>query len=167
MYHNIFIKKNLEILLLSIDSLDPYITDSLTLFSNSNILNLLELFSFRAQNRTRQKKSLQFYTLYTSLTIIQNISKIFCNRAIQRNIKIILIEYINCYSFTITTPTTNYFNKFRINYIKSFKVYLKRYINSNYNKQINHTGLMNLYVLYKLNTDQGIYVLLAYLMLKI
>lgn len=164
---NILIKKNLDILLISIDSLDPYIIDSIVLNKKSSIIDLFSLFKLRTKNCMRYQQSMHLSTVYTTLNIIQQISKILLSVDLQNNIQIILQENIDSYHYTIPKLTNNYFNRFEINYRKSMKPYLIGFANYNDSSKIRHLGLINLYILYKLNSPQGINLLLLYLMIKI
>jgi hypothetical protein len=164
---NLLIKKNLDILLISIDSLDPYILDSIVFNNKSSILDLFSLFKVRTKNCMRYQQSMHISKVCTTLKIIQQISKILLSVDLQNNIQIILQEHIDSHYYTISELTNNYFNRFEINYRKSMKPYLSGFANYNDSSKIRHLGLINLYILYKMNSPQGINLLLLYLIIKI
>lgn len=163
---HIFIKKNLDILLISIESLDPYVLDDLIIMSNIN--NPMDLFRLRSTNCMRYKEQLFLINDYRSLVILQQISHIFCRINIQKNIIFIFQEYIGCNKLSKSSgiEINNYLKRFEINYRRSIKPYLSGKINYNSSNNISNIGLIYLFILYKINSSQSIYMLLLVLILK-
>jgi hypothetical protein len=166
MSSNIFIKKNLDLLLTSIESLDPYVLDDLILMSQ--IDNIIDLFKIRNENCMRYKEQLFFFNDHKSLIILQKISHMFNSVSIQKNIIFIFQEYIdsNKLSKSSGVEINNYLKRFEINYRKSMMPYLLGKINYNSSNKISDHGLIYLFILYKINSSQGIYMLLLFLILK-
>nr|YP_009297840.1 hypothetical protein Kuma_140 [Kumanoa americana]AOM67574.1 hypothetical protein Kuma_140 [Kumanoa americana] len=165
MSQTIFIKKNLDILLLAIDSLDPYITDDLhlNLTTNKKIINILEIFTFRTKNCILRTQSANFSNFYQTTIIINQILKVCSSLETQKNLFHILAENTKDESLYISSMHNKYLKKFKTNYRKLFKPYLVGYINYINNDYIYRIGLINLYILYKLNEPNSIYVIFNYL----
>ena len=166
MSSNILIKKNLDLLLTSIESLDPYVLDDLILISH--IDNIIDLFKLRNKNCMRYKEQLFFFNDHKSLVILQKILHMFKSVNIQKNIIFIFQEYIgsNKLSKSSGSEINNYLKRFEINYRKSMRPYLLGKINYSSSNKISDNGLIYLFILYKINSSQGIYMLLLFLVLK-
>jgi hypothetical protein len=166
MASNIFIKKSLDFILISIESLDPYVLDNLTIKLNIN--NLIDLFTLKNRNCMRYQEQLFFSNDRKSLIILQQISQIFCKVSIQKNIIRLLQEYTSCNQLPNSSniEINNYLKRFEINYRKSIRPYLSGKISYNSSRRISDIGLINLFILYRINSSQGTYILLLFLILK-
>lgn len=163
---HIFIKKNLDILLISIESLDPYILEDILL--NSNTFNLIELFIIRNKNCMRYNNQILFLKYCKILILLQQISQIFCRIEIQKNLNNRFKEYIHFNNFgdSKEIEINNYLKRFQVNYRKSIQPYLLGKINYNSSEDILNIGLVNLFILYQINSFKGTYILLLYLIIK-
>nr|QHO64079.1 hypothetical protein [Lympha mucosa] len=161
---HIFIKKNLDILLISIESLDPYILEDIIF--NSNTFNLIELFIIRNKNCMRYEDQISFLHYCKILIILQQISQIFCRIEIQKNLNIIFKEYIYCNVDSKEVEINNYLKRFQVNYRKSIEPYLLGQKNYNYPENISDLAIINLFILYQMNSLKGTYILLLYLIIK-
>nr|UEQ12003.1 hypothetical protein [Kumanoa mahlacensis] len=165
MSQTIFIKKNLDILLLAIDSLDPYITDAFNLnFTiNNKITNLLAIFTCRTSNCILRTQSTNFSSFYKVMIIISQILEVCSSSETQKNIFNILAENIENKNLYTVQTQNKYLKKFKTNYRKLCKPYLigyDNYVSQNYIQQI---GLVNLYILYKVTEPNNIYAMFSYL----
>jgi hypothetical protein len=163
---HIFIKKNLDILLISIESLDPYILEDI--IRNSNTFNLIELFIIRNKNCMRYKNQILFLKYCKILILLQQISQIFCRIEIQKNLNNRFKEYVHFNNFADSKEIeiNNYLKRFQVNYRKSIQPYLLGKTNYNCPKDISNIGLVNLFILYQINSFKGTYILLLYLIIK-
>jgi hypothetical protein len=166
MRSSIFIKKNLEILLLSIESLDPYALDQLML--STQPINYLELFTFKTSNIMHYRFLGSNKNFYASLIVVQKISNLLAEEHFQQNIVMILKELssVNNMTYQYSYLTSNYIKRFQHNYRKSSRPYLIG--NEKYKDVIlvRKLSIMSLFLLYESYSRQGIYSLVSSLELK-
>jgi hypothetical protein len=163
MRSSILIKKNLEVLLLVIESLDPYSLDELAAITNH--IKILELFVFKT-NSLRYYEYLHNVNYFQSmLIIIEGISKILAAKHIKKNVITILKELStkNNTNFEYSQLTDNYIKRFRNNYRRSIDPYItgrQKYEDLILMEAISIT---NLFTIYKLYSTPGIHCLLLHL----
>nr|YP_009314622.1 Hypothetical protein ORF_6 [Liagoropsis maxima]SCW22876.1 Hypothetical protein ORF_6 [Liagoropsis maxima] len=164
MTSRLFLYHNYDTMLMSIQALDPHAFDNLT--SESCNLNILELFVIRTNSLMKYNNSCYINTLYYAIIIAQDISLVLSAIKIQQNVNEILRDiakqknHAELYSLT----THNYIKRFILNYRKSFKPYLVGYGKYSTDEWITKIGFINLFIIYKLYDQNGLYFMFFYLL---
>nr|YP_010873270.1 hypothetical protein QU266_pgp008 [Nemalion vermiculare]WGV34400.1 hypothetical protein [Nemalion vermiculare] len=163
MTSKLFLYHNYDILLMSIQSLDPHALDNLACKSSN--LNILEMFIFRTNSIMKYTNTSYSNKLYDAVIIAHDLSLVLSKISIQHNVNKILRDIAkqknddNLYSLA----TTNYIRRFQLNYRKSFEPYLigqDKYRSDYWIKKI---SFINLFLIYKLYDQDGSYFVLFYL----
>nr|SCW23077.1 Hypothetical protein ORF_6 [Nemalion sp. H.1444] len=163
MTSKLFLNHNYDILLMSIQSLDPYALDKLTCKSSN--LDILELFIFRTNSIMKYANTSCSIKLCNTIVITYNLYLVLSRISIQHNVHKILRDIAkqrsddNLYSLA----TTNYIKRFQLNYRKSFEPYLVGYDKYTCDYWIKKISFINLFLIYKLYDQDGAYFILFYL----
>nr|YP_009315033.1 Hypothetical protein ORF_6 [Scinaia undulata]SCW23488.1 Hypothetical protein ORF_6 [Scinaia undulata] len=152
-----FIARNIDLMITSVQSLDPYTLDNLS--AQSKILNIKELFLLRMENEIKYESHYKTPTIYNYFIILQELALYVSQIHLQKNIINVLEDFAkNQYnSENYSLKARNYIHRFTINYRKSIQPYLighNKYLDDTY---IHKIGIVNLFAVSELNTDQGIY----------
>nr|YP_009314211.1 Hypothetical protein ORF_6 [Izziella formosana]SCW22465.1 Hypothetical protein ORF_6 [Izziella formosana] len=152
-----FLYHNYDMLLLALQSLDPYTFDKLT--SKSSKLTAVELFTIRTNSIMKYVDISNYHSLYYLFILVEHLSSLVCNKDIQVKIKEILqdISLNKDRPYLYSHITQNYIKRFTLSYRKTCSPYLighKQYAN---NQSIILLSIINLFIIYKLNETDGIY----------
>jgi hypothetical protein len=163
MRSSIFIKNNLEVLLLVIESLDPYSLDELTAITNH--IKILELFVFKTKSLTHYKYLNNVNYFQSMLIIIEGMSKILAAEHIKKNILTILQELSTKHNtnFEYSQLTDNYIKRFRNNYRRSLDPYLTGHQKYEDLILIKAISITHLFTIYKLHSKPGMHWLLLHI----
>lgn len=158
-----FLYHNYDMLLISIQSLDPYSIDKLV--NQSYKVNLVELFAIRTNSIMRYTEISDCHSLYYLFILTQNLSSILCCPNIQRHTQEILQDISHSYNdeSLYSNITKNYIQRFTINYRKSCYPYLIGHHQYANNAWINKLSIINLFLIYKMSEKDGIYFIFYYM----
>lgn len=163
MTSSIFMIKNIDTLLISIESLDLYAIDKL--ITTSRLIEITDLFIFRNNNLLKYNYQLNYATLYYIIIILNQIIHTSSLKYLRTNITTILKELsnrnINHLNYSLSTKL--YINRFIINYRKKLKPYLVGYEKYNSEPWLIKISLINLLILYHLVQSKTLYKVFIYL----
>ena len=157
--HKKKIKHKIDLLLMSLEAIDPYALESTYQKNCLTISNKLRnIFKIRCGNYNRHPK---YNTLCFFDENIKTISYIHClikDPYIQNITEIILNNYTNSFSCTLTEQ---YIKRFTYLYKKTQNYYnnLSGYTNIN----VSEKAIINLYIINIINKKTGIYNLIKYI----
>nr|YP_009628781.1 hypothetical protein [Balbiania investiens]QBX88564.1 hypothetical protein [Balbiania investiens] len=163
MRSNIFIKKNLEVLLLVIESLDPYSLDELATIADH--IKILELFVFKTDTLRHYKYLNNVNYFQSMLIILKGISKVLNAQHIKRNVITILRELSTKHNtnFEYSQLTYNYIKRFQNNYRRSISPYITGSQQYEDPIHIEVISIIHLFTIYKLYSKPGMHWLLLHL----
>lgn len=152
-----FIAQNIDLAIISIQSLDPYALDNLLI--RSTVITIKDLFLLRMENEIKYKSHFKIYTTYNHFIILQELALCISQMHLQKNIISILEDLAKNQHDprNYSLKTQNYIQRFTINYRKSIQPYLighNKYLDKKYIQKI---GISNLLIVSELLNDRGIY----------
>nr|YP_009315644.1 Hypothetical protein ORF_6 [Liagora brachyclada]SCW24302.1 Hypothetical protein ORF_6 [Liagora brachyclada] len=159
-----FIYHNYDMLLLAIQSLDPYSFDKLT--NQSSNLSTIELFAIRTKSVMKHTDISNCHSLYYLFVLTEHLSSIISNVDIQHRIKEILQD-ISLHKNSLSlysNATNNYIKRFIINYRRTCSPYLIGHDQYSNDKSIIILSIINLFLIYKLYEKEGIYFTFFYIL---
>jgi len=160
MTSSIFLAKNLAILFLAIQSIDPYLNDKL--LKESDFLTMESLFELRNTKVASYTSSSESYKLATLVILTQWLLTIISQTYLQRAIKNILEDF--SYHGQSSKKAHGYIKRFTFNYYRTFKPYLIGYQQYHNYQQITNVSLTNLFLLHRASEDNGSYIIILYLL---
>nr|YP_009314827.1 Hypothetical protein ORF_6 [Neoizziella asiatica]SCW23282.1 Hypothetical protein ORF_6 [Neoizziella asiatica] len=158
-----FLYHNYDMLLISIQSLDPYGIDKL--INQSYKIDLVELFAIRTKSIMRYTEISKCNNLYYIFVLTYNLSTLLCSSNIQQHAREILQDISQHYhdSSLYSNITKNYIQRFTLNYRKSCNPYLVGHYKYSSNKWIIQLSIINLFLMYKMSEKNGIYFIFYYM----
>lgn len=163
MTSSIFLVKNIDTLLLSIESLDLYTIDSLV--TKSSTVNIKELFLFRNHIILKYNNYYQQRRLYYIAIILHHIIQKTKIQYLRKNIQYILkdlsVNDINSSNYSLNTKT--YIQRFILNYRIRYKPHLTGYDKYTDEAWLVKVSIMNLFLLHELCESKKLYQLFIYL----
>nr|YP_009315237.1 hypothetical protein P8471_pgp008 [Titanophycus setchellii]SCW23692.1 conserved_ORF_6 [Titanophycus setchellii] len=158
-----FLYHNYDMLLIAVQSLDPYCIDKLV--NQSYKINIIELFIIRTNSIMRYTEISDCHRLYYIFILTKNLSSLLCCSNTQHNTQEILKDIANnsYNSYLYSNNTKNYIKRFTINYRKSCAPYLIGYDKYTDNLWITKLSIINLFLIYQINTREGIYFMFFYI----
>lgn len=163
MTSSIFLVKNINILLLSIESLDLYTIDSF--LTNSEFIKINEFFIFRyntllTYNNQYKKNRLYYITIILHL-IIEHIGIQYLRKNIRHILKDISVNNLDSSDYSLHTQ--NYIQRFILNYRIHFEPHLTGYSKYTNEAWIMKISIVNLFLLYELCESKKLYHFFIYL----
>lgn len=161
MKKNFYIKKRINLLLISLQALDAYNSETINSSHtnyNPNINEYIYNIKFKKYIKNLEKNSA--YTFQEIIILIYNIQYLFSKPSIRNIIYEILV---NSSQKNASIISIQYLNKFNYIYNKTSHYYYMHSHNSN--KNLKEIALINLYMIYRINYKEGIYFFIKYLCL--
>lgn len=157
MKKNFYIKKRINLFLISLQALDVYSSEAINNYSQNINHNTS---SVRLKKNIKNLEKNSTYTFQEIIILIYNIQDLFSKSSIRNIIYEILV---NSYQDNASTISRQYLKKFHYIYNKTYSYY---YLHSHQNnKNLKQIALINLYMIYKINDKEGIYFFIKYLCL--
>nr|YP_009315846.1 Hypothetical protein ORF_6 [Trichogloeopsis pedicellata]SCW24504.1 Hypothetical protein ORF_6 [Trichogloeopsis pedicellata] len=158
-----FLYNNYDILLLSVQALNPYAIDKLT--DKSFNINIIELFIIRTNSIMRYSETSHYHKLYYIFVMTQSLSLVLSNINIQQQTKEILREVTkkNHTLSQYSNTTYNYIKRFIVSYRQYCAPYLIGHQKYRDDTWIIQLSIINLFLIYKLYDIEGIYFIFFYL----
>ena len=159
-----FLYHNYDMLLLAIQSLDPYSFDKLT--DTSSSLNKVELFAIRTKSIMKYTDIRNCHSLYYLFILIEHLSSVISHADTKKRIQEILQDIsLNHNDLSMYSNTTrNYIKRFTINYRKTCSPFLIGHSQYSNDQSISVLSIINLFLIYKLYEKDGIYFTFFYLL---
>nr|AYR06175.1 hypothetical protein [Renouxia sp.] len=160
------IKEKIDILLISLESLDLYSFDDINKAESKSFKDLLNIFTIRQCNLLRDIETSAQCCFERSLLLINTIQQLVMKTHISRSINYILHDY--CYSYkrnnrqNSSLLTKQYLNRFKYKYQKAYRYYQNKLINTK-EKQLYNIAITHLYILHKACSREGLYILYKYI----
>nr|QCI07405.1 hypothetical protein [Leiomenia cribrosa] len=159
MHNKIKFKNKLDLLLISIEALDLYTTNTLYKYIVQNTKLSQYIFLIRSGNCIRNVKNHTLFNFYHTIVISYQIYIYLKQIYLQEIIIKILNNHCNSINNSIEKQ---YFNRFKYIYERTQNSY-NHY--SYYQKvNIKQIAIINLYLIYKINNNYGFYFLIKYLL---
>jgi len=163
MTSSIFITKNLNLLYLSVQALDPYSTDKIDKYFPR--LSLVDLFDNRENSLLRYNSHLSTYNVANTILLANTLFKMASALQLQSQIKLILEDISQEVSDNnqYLPITQNYIARFKAEYSVSIEPYLVGkdiYANQLWIKKL---SFLNLFLLSQLTRPHGVYTILVYI----
>ncbi len=160
MTYSVFFARNLVILYIAVQSLEPCLDD--TIVQQAKILTLSKLFKLKSSSLSNYTNNYINNDLVYCITLLEVILKICSEEHIQKAIGNIIIELGKTKPHS--TISTNYMKRFEYQYYQMFEPYIvgnNKYQNYDWIKKI---SLINLFLLEKLPTIHAKYKIILYLL---
>lgn len=163
MTSSIFTLKNLNVMYISIQALDPYVADSIT--QNTPKLDLIKLFHTKEDCLLKYKHNNYTSKIEANMLIIYKVFDIASKAKLQKQIKLILQDISQKQSnhYTYSTITQNYIKRFQSEYSRSIAPYLIGQNNYADPLWLRQLSFLNLFLLNQLSKPYGTYIILIYL----
>lgn len=161
-----FTKEKIDILLISLESLDLYSFDDISTSEIKSFKDLLNVFFIRQCSLLRDVETNSQCCFEHSLLLINIIQQLAMKAHINKNIYNILHDY--CHNYTRNSRqdssllTQKYLNRFIYKYQKAYRYYQDKLINTK-EKQLHKIAITHLYILHKACSREGLYILYKYI----
>nr|AYR06384.1 hypothetical protein [Rhodogorgon sp.] len=161
-----FIKEKIDILLISLESLDLYSFDYISRLDTKTFQDISNIFTIRKCNLLRDIETNAKCCFECSLLLISIIHQIVTRTHIHQNITYILHDYCHNNQKSHITSTSyatkQYLNRFKYKYQKIYRYYQDK-SNSIQGKQLYNIAVANLYILHLTCSKEGLYILYKYI----
>jgi len=157
---SIFLAKNLTILFICVQSLEPCINDKV--LKESTILTINKLFEIQNTNLVNYTRASQNHDLGYLIVLLDILLKLASQEYIQKGIRSTLVD-LGSKDPNCQIPSS-YIKRFRYQYYRTFKTYIIGYNKYNNDNWVRKVSLINLVLLEKLPGLYPKYYILLYLL---